>query len=133
MTSNLIIQFVNPKVFDLCIFWEKKYKPLKKIGYFSRFNIAFPLNFWDLFLSLISRFYSDVQVLLILSRTWIILETASPIGPGSFSLVILMYFPWGFSAVSQWNSCQSDVGSPYLILCVYVCPVVSDSLPLHGP
>lgn len=44
-------------------------------------------------LSLIFRFCSDVQVLLILSGTWSNLETTSPIGPGPFSLIILMCFP----------------------------------------
>ena len=50
VTSNLIIQFVTPKVFDLCIFWEKKYKPLKKKkDIFLDSVLLSPLNFWDLF------------------------------------------------------------------------------------
>ena len=128
VTSNLIIQFANPKVFDLCIFWEKKYKTLKKNGYFSRFSIGFSIKLLGCLLSLISRFYSDVQVLTVLSGTWVILKTHLPLALGHFllwfwciflrlSLLFLngipvsqMLDPLTWSSVYMWAQL-------YLILC----------------
>lgn len=74
------------------------------------------------------KFHNDVWVLLVLTGTWSNLETTSPVGPGTFSFIILKCFP-GFllfflkgAPVSQMLDPLSDPQSLLSVFHIFYLP-----------